>query len=274
MTYSQTYGQGSLFMNYMNAKTYLESHRDDRIPSFALTPYSAGYITERLQTRVIVVILDPKTLVIIAGPYEQLTPVTYPDHTGHSPKWWNPTTWDWDAIGKGLGLVLLGAGAIVAGIATLPYGGWAAVLGGVTILAGGGTVVFGLADTWEGMSGYNGLKETVFMGNQQAYDITENTFKWTAIVGSVACGIYGWTHTSMFYCRSTPRLGEPNSALYNVNSKVLTYYNSKGVIHSSLGILEKGHQFIHWHMEIGSGVAHTLPINDLLEYIYYLWLLR
>ena len=70
MTYTQTYNHGSLFMNYMNAKTYLESHRDDCIPSFALTPYSAGYITERLQTQVIVVILDPKTLVIIAGPYE------------------------------------------------------------------------------------------------------------------------------------------------------------------------------------------------------------
>ena len=67
----------------MNAKTYLGSHRDDRIPPFALTPYSAGCITERLQARAIVAILDPKTLVIIAGPYEQLTPVNYSDGSGH-----------------------------------------------------------------------------------------------------------------------------------------------------------------------------------------------
>lgn len=72
-------------MNHMNAKTYLESHRDDRIPSFALAPYSAEYITEWFQTRVIVAILDPKTIVIIAGPYEQLTPVNCSDRSGHSP---------------------------------------------------------------------------------------------------------------------------------------------------------------------------------------------
>ena len=83
MTYSQTYDQGSLFMNYMNAKTYLESHRDDYIPSFPLAPYSTGYIKERIQIRAIVVVVDAKTLVIIAGPYEQLTPVNYSDGSGH-----------------------------------------------------------------------------------------------------------------------------------------------------------------------------------------------
>ena len=108
MTYTQTYDQGSLFMNYMNAKTYLESHRDDCIPSFALAPYSAGYITERLQTRVIVAILDPKTIVIIAGPYEQLTPVNCSDGSGHFPVL--------AAILIGLGATaLVGGGLIVGG---------------------------------------------------------------------------------------------------------------------------------------------------------------
>ena len=85
MTYAQTYDHGSLFMNHMNAKAYMDNHRDDHAPSFALAPHSTERITERLQTRVIVVILDPKTIVIIAGPYEQLTPVNYSDRSGHFP---------------------------------------------------------------------------------------------------------------------------------------------------------------------------------------------
>ena len=51
MAYKQTYNQGSLFMNYMNAKTYLESHRDDRVPPFALAPCSFKYITEGIRTQ-------------------------------------------------------------------------------------------------------------------------------------------------------------------------------------------------------------------------------
>ena len=138
MACSQTYGQGSLFMNYMNAKTYLESHRDDYIPSFALTPYSAGYITERLQTRVIVAVLDPKTLAIIAGPYEQLTPVNYSDPNGHFPEW---AYW------------LLGSGVIVgSAVLTIATSGAAwPVLTGAVIGAGAGAF-FGGADFSNGFS--------------------------------------------------------------------------------------------------------------------------
>lgn len=116
MTYTQTYDQGSLFMNYMKAKTFLESHRDDRVPPFALAPHSTGHIKEQIQTRAIVVILDPKTLVIIAGPYEQLTPINCADPSGHMALW---------AIGLVAGVII---GVVIGGT----YGGLTAVSQGAT----------------------------------------------------------------------------------------------------------------------------------------------
>ncbi len=71
-------------MDYMNAKACLDSHYVDCTPSFAWAPYSTEYIKERIHTRAIIVVLGIKTLVIIAGPYEQLTPVNYYDPSGHS----------------------------------------------------------------------------------------------------------------------------------------------------------------------------------------------
>ena len=197
-------------------------------------------------------------------------PVTYVDQTGQDPVWWNPATWDWEAIGKGVGLVLLGVGAIVAGIATLPFGGWAAVIGGITLLAGGGTVVFGLADTWEGMSGYNGLRETVFMGNQQAYDLAENVFKWTVIVGTVACGIYGLTHTTVA-ARSVPSHSRSNGGVWDAKHRLLGYYGKDGSLRYSIHLTNHGkpatHAFFHWHFEM----PHTAPINNAFEFLWHLF---
>ena len=125
MAYAQTYDHGSLFMNHMNAKAYMDNHRDDHAPSFALAPHSTERITERLQTRVIVVILDPKTLVIIAGPYEQLTHVNYADRTGHFAI--TASVIFWAAI------IGAAAGAVVGGAA-----------GGITAAATGGNVGLGV----------------------------------------------------------------------------------------------------------------------------------
>ena len=83
MTYTQTYDQGPLFMNYMNAKTYLKSHRDDRVPSFALAPCSSKYITEGIRTqeksRCIILVTSESVLFV------KLTPVNYSDGSGHFP---------------------------------------------------------------------------------------------------------------------------------------------------------------------------------------------
>ena len=134
MTYARAYSSNSSFMNYMNSKTFLDGHRRDRAPSFDLIPYATGYITERLQTRVIVAILDPKTIVIIAGPNEQLTPVNYTDRTGHSPErleWVLGGTLVVGAVALTIATAGLG-GAIAGAIGT---GFWASVAGGA--IAGG-----------------------------------------------------------------------------------------------------------------------------------------
>ena len=102
MAYKQTYNQGSLFMNYMNAKTYLESHRDDRVPPFALAPCSFKYITEGIRTqeksRCIILVTSESVLFV------QLRPVNYSDGSGHM------------AVALAL-LILCGIGA-VAGFAS------------------------------------------------------------------------------------------------------------------------------------------------------------
>lgn len=164
MTYAQTYDHGSLFMNHMNAKAYMDNHRDDHAPSFALAPHSTERITERLQTRVIVVILNPKTLVIITGPYEQLTPVNYANRTGHF--------------------------AITASVIF-----WAAIIGAAAGAAVGGaagalTINNGIADTVGLSIGYNYMADGLFQGNTAAYGWYSGITEGVAVTGTIACG--GW----------------------------------------------------------------------------------
>lgn len=185
MTYAQTYDHGSLFMNHMNAKAYMDNHRDDHAPSFTLAPHSTERITERLQTRVIVVILDPKTLVIIAGPYEQLTPVNYTDRTGYSPEWW-----EWvNAIGKiATGIFAVAAGALV--IASGVAGVGMLVVTGITATAGALTINNGIADTVGLSIGYNYMADGLFQGNTAAYGWYSGITEGVAVAGTIACG--GW----------------------------------------------------------------------------------
>ncbi|SEL02706.1 T7SS effector LXG polymorphic toxin [Ruminococcus albus] len=92
----------------------------------------------------------------------------------------------WKAVGGGV-LIVVGVVCIVgtAGAATpIVVGGW---------VAGGGTVAFGAADLIEGgqdiyhgstgdldTSSFNYIRDTVFMGNQKVYDITEEVFSFAA----------------------------------------------------------------------------------------------
>lgn len=201
-------------------------------------------------------------------------PMMLLDESGHEAVWWNPSTWDWGAIGKGIGLVLTGGIAIAVGIVTFPYGGWISVVAGITIIAGGGTVVFGLADAYEGISGYNPIKEGVFLGNSKAYNITENIFLWTAIVGTIVCSSYAVSNTTIASTHSTPSRFSPNGGYLNLDSKVLTYYGKDGIMRYSAGFFESNHQWIHWHLEIGAGISHSKPINSLLEFLYYFWIIK
>lgn len=53
-----------------------------------------------------------------------------------------------------------------------------------------GTALSGLSDVGEGITDYNVIQEAVFMGNENAYNITEIIFITTATFGSIICGGY------------------------------------------------------------------------------------
>ena len=189
-------------------------------------------------------------------------PIMNIDPSGHV--WYNPLTRDWCEIAKGVGLVITGVAAIAVGVVTLPYGGWIAAVAGVTILAGGGTVLFGLSDIGEGITDHNVIQEAVFMGNEDAYNLAENIFQYTAIAGTAICGIYGATHTTLSAARSTPRTGNAHSAIYNKQFNTLTYYGKNGQMKYSMHLFNRGHQWVHWHTEL----PHSQPINNFLRFVW------
>ena len=194
--------------------------------------------------------------------YCENDPVNRFDPSGH--EWYNPLTWDWGAIAKGVGLIITGVGAIAIGIVTLPYGGWISAVAGMTILAGCGTALFGLSDIGEGITDYNVIQEAVFMGNEDAYNLAENIFQYTAIAGTAICGIYGATHTTLSAARSTPRTGNAHSAIYNKQFNTLTYYGKNGQMKYSMHLFNRGHQWVHWHTEL----PHSQPINNFLRFVW------
>ena len=189
-------------------------------------------------------------------------PINHADPSGYA--WYNPLTWDWGEIAKGAGLFISGVAAIAVGAVTLPYGGWIAAVAGVTIFAGGGTALFGLSDFGEGITDYNVIQESVFIGNEEAYNLTENIFKYTAIAGTVICGIYGATHTTLSASRRTLRTGNAHSAVYNKQFNTLTYYGKNGQMKYSMHLFCKDHQWVHWHTEL----PHSQPINNFLKFIW------
>ena len=73
---------------------------------------------------------------------------------------------------------------------------------------------------------------------------------------------------------STPGTGTPHTSYFNLSSNVKTYYGSDGIMRYSVGFFEKGHRLIHWHLEIGTGIKHSLPINSFIEFLFYFLTLR
>ena len=185
--------------------------------------------------------------------------------------WWNPFTWNWSEIGKGVGLVIVGVTAIAAGIITLPYGGWISVVAGITILAGAGTTLFGLSDVVEGVTTYNVIQKVVFKGNESAYNLTENIFSITALIGSIICGGYIAQNTTTTP-RSLPgKVKKPHSGVWNINDKTLGYYGKNGKLKYSIAFNNHKtplvHNIPHWHTEL----PHSQPINSLLKFIIQLF---
>ena len=187
-------------------------------------------------------------------------PVNLTDENGNWPDW------KWQQIASGILLVALAVSAISIGILTLPFGGAIAVVAGITIAAGIGTAVFGVAEVGEGLSGYNIVRDTVFGGNQDAYNITLEIFRYTAIIGSFICGIYGATHITTTE-RSLPSNGNKHSGIWNKNDNTLGYYGKDGKLRYSIAFIDHGtpsiHNIPHWHTEL----PHSKPINNVIDFI-------
>ena len=112
-------------------------------------------------------------------------PVNMSDPTGNWPSWSNLLKGSmWLAVG--ITAVCVGVSVLTCGVAALAMTAVAAV----TVGAGALTVVNGTAEIGEAFTGYNVVRDTVFSGNQKAYDTYANITAAVAEVGTVVCG--GW----------------------------------------------------------------------------------
>ena len=116
----------------------------------------------------------------------------YVDPDGTKAKWWNPKTWNWKKIGKGVGMAFTAIGAIALSVTTFGAGIPLAmgIVAGVTLGAGILTGINAISTIGEGITGYNFMEEGVFQGNSKAYSIYENVTEGIAIVGSLILGVY------------------------------------------------------------------------------------
>ncbi len=116
----------------------------------------------------------------------------YVDPDGTKAKWWNPTTWNWKKIGKGVGMAFTAIGAIALSVTTFGAGIPLAmgIVAGVTLGAGILTGINAISTIGEGITGYNFMEEGIFQGNSKAYSIYENVTEGIAIVGSLILGVY------------------------------------------------------------------------------------
>ena len=133
-------------------------------------------------------------------------PVNMSDPTGNWPSWSN--------LLKGSAWLAVGITAVCVGVSVLTCGVAAPAMvavAAVTVGAGALTAVNGAAEIGEAFTGYNVVRDTVFSGNQKAYDAYANTTAAVAEVGTAVCG--GWlkskTPTSTSRC-STGRTEPAN----------------------------------------------------------------
>lgn len=111
------------------------------------------------------------------------------------------------------------------------------------------------------------IKNAVFMGNENAYNITESIFATTATIGSIICGGYIKYNTTTTP-RSLPGKGQnPHSGVWNINDKTLGYYGADGKFRYSIAFNNHGtpnvHRIPHWHTEM----PHSEPINSFWRFV-------
>ena len=112
-------------------------------------------------------------------------PVNMSDPTGNWPSWSN--------LLKGSAWLAVGITAVCVGVSVLTCGVAAPAMvavAAVTVGAGALTAVNGAAEIGEAFTGYNVVRDTVFSGNQKAYDAYANTTAAVAEEGTAVCG--GW----------------------------------------------------------------------------------
>ena len=111
-------------------------------------------------------------------------PIIYSDPYG---------TWSWSSFWRGLGYIITGVGAIVAGALVMASGVALVpmlIAAGVTIGAGALTTINGAAEIGEAIGGYNYMKDGVFGGNATAYNIYAGITDGIAMIGSIICGAW------------------------------------------------------------------------------------
>ncbi|MBQ6884349.1 MAG: RHS repeat-associated core domain-containing protein [Clostridia bacterium] len=125
-------------------------------------------------------------------------PVNMSDPTGNWPSWSN--------LLKGSAWLAVGITAVCVGVSVLTCGVAAPAMvavAAVTVGAGALTAVNGAAEIGEAFTGYNVVRDTVFSGNQKAYDAYANTTAAVAEVGTAVCG--GWM------AKNSPRIKAYNN---------------------------------------------------------------
>ena len=108
-------------------------------------------------------------------------------------------TINWGKFAKGVGRIIAGTTAAVAGALVMVAGAPVVmiVVAAITITAGVLTTVNGAADIQQSITGDNIVRDTVFNGNQTAYDIYSGATEAVANIGTIICGKYLSTYCTM-----------------------------------------------------------------------------
>ena len=107
----------------------------------------------------------------------------------------NKSWWDWGTFWKGLSWVLTAIAAISVSVAM--FGAATplllGIIAGITLGAGILTGINGIATMIEAGTSYNFVRDTIFIGNENAFNIYGGIVGGIATVGTIICGIYQLT---------------------------------------------------------------------------------
>ena len=102
-------------------------------------------------------------------------------------------TWNWGKFFDGASMISIGVTAVAVAVTVLSCGAAAPVMVAVaaaTATAGTLTAMNGAAEVVEAGTGYNVVRDGVFGGDDEAYEIYKTTTQTIAEVGTVMCGAY------------------------------------------------------------------------------------